>query len=83
MPTSLSSTQFGTRAIDASLVARGFVRGDDGVLYAPTDSVVSFTPVGGFLELQIVLGDGNAVTAVPSKAAIRISRVGVCDNSAG
>jgi hypothetical protein len=62
------------RAIDATLVALGFVRGDDGVLYAPTDSVVSLAPVGGFLELRIVLGDGNAITAVLSKAALKFSR---------
>jgi len=77
MPTFPPSTQSDARAIDATLVALGFVLGDDGVLYAPTDSVVSFTPVGGFLELRIVLGDGNAVTAVLSKTALRFSRVGV------
>jgi len=46
--------------IDATLVALGFVRGDDGVLYA----------------LRIVLGDGTAITAVLSKTALKFSRAG-------
>jgi hypothetical protein len=54
----------------------GFAHADDGVLFAPLDSVVSFMPVGGFFELKISLADGNAVTAVLSKTAIKIGRVG-------
>src|SRR5215471_1146374 len=74
MPTLPLSTQSDAHAIDTTLVALGFVRGDDGVLYAPTDSVVSFTPVGGFLEMRIVLGDGNALTAVLAKSALKVCR---------
>jgi hypothetical protein len=77
MPGELPTIKSDARAIDATLVALGFVRGNDGVLYAPTDSTVSFTPVGSFVELRIVLGDGNAVTVVMSKAAVKVSRVGV------
>src|SRR5262249_37442658 len=76
MSEGISTTQSDARAIDTTLVALGFVRGDDDVLYAPSDSVVSFTSVGGFLELRIVLGDGNAVTAVLSKTALKFSRAG-------
>jgi hypothetical protein len=77
MPTFPFTTQSDARAIDAALVALGFVRGDDGVLYAPTDSAVSLAPAGGILELRISLADGNAVTAVLSKTALKFSRVGV------
>jgi hypothetical protein len=52
MPSLPSTTQSDARAIDATLVALGFVRGDDGVLYAPADSVVTLTPIGNFLELK-------------------------------
>jgi hypothetical protein len=31
-------------------------------------------PIGNFYELRISLGDGNAVVAVLSKAAIKITR---------
>jgi len=72
MSEGISTTQSDARAIDTTLVASGFVRGDDGVLYAPTDSVVSFTPVGSLLELRIVLADGSAVTAVMSKSALKV-----------
>jgi len=37
------------------------------------DAVVTFTPVGGFYELQISL-DGNVISAVLSKAAVRAGR---------
>jgi len=67
--------------IDA-LLALGFVLADDGTLVAPSDSAVTLTPIGSFLELRI-LRDGNAVTAVLSKSALKITRVGVCDDSAG
>src|SRR5262249_8862913 len=37
------------------------------------DAVVTFTPVGGFYELQISL-DGNVISAVLSNAAVRAGR---------
>jgi len=42
--------------IDA-LLALGFVLADDGTLVAPSDSAVTFTPIGNFLvELRILIG---------------------------
>jgi len=77
VPANLDTTQQSpTRAIDATLLALGFVRGDDGVLYGPTDCTVSFAPVGQFYELQISLANGDAVVAVLSKAAIKVTREG-------
>jgi len=61
--------------IDA-LIALGFQSAADGVLTAPTDSTVSFAPVGAFLELRIVLSDGASVSAVLAKAALKVCRTG-------
>jgi len=73
MPANLHTTQQSdTRAIDATLAALGFVRGDDGVLVAPTDAAVSFAPVGQFYELRISLADGASVSAVLSKTAVKV-----------
>jgi hypothetical protein len=69
------SIQSPSRAIDATLVALGFVQGDDGVLVTPSNSVVTLTPIGAFYELRISV-DGNAVTAVLSKTALKICREG-------
>jgi len=61
---------------DSALIALGFVLADDGTFTAPSNSAVTFTPIGNFLELRISV-DGNAVTAVLSKTALKFSRVGV------
>jgi hypothetical protein len=50
------------------------VAGNDGTLTAPATSRVRLIPTGKFYELQISLGDGNAVVAVLAKAAIKITR---------
>jgi hypothetical protein len=60
---------------DSALIALGFTRTDDGTLTAPVDSVVTLTPTGAFFELRISL-NGNAVVAVLSKSAIKVSREG-------
>jgi hypothetical protein len=57
-----------------SLLAVGFVAGNDGVLHAPVIGHTTLAPIGQFYELRISLGDGNAVVAVLAKAAIKISR---------
>jgi hypothetical protein len=49
-----------------SLLAIGFVAGDDGVLNAPKDCRVKLTPIGTFYELRISIGDGTTVLAVLS-----------------
>jgi hypothetical protein len=59
--------------IDA-LLALGFVRGDDGKLVAPSNSVVTLTPTYDFVELRIGLANGSAVTAVLHKSALKICR---------
>src|SRR5262249_21332437 len=56
----------------SALTALGFTE-HDGVLVAPRGSVVTFTPIGNFLQLRIA-HDGSAVTAVLAKAAIKICR---------
>ena len=61
---------------DVVLVSLGFSQGDDGVLVAPKDSRVTLTPIGTFFELRVSLGDGNAIVAVLSKSAIKITREG-------
>ena len=42
----------------------------------PSNSVVTLTPTGQFYELRVSLGDGNAVTAVLNKAAIKVTTEG-------
>jgi hypothetical protein len=61
--------------ITSALIALGFGLADDGTLRAPSGGVVTLTPIGQFLELRISI-DGNAVTAVLAKAAIKICREG-------
>jgi hypothetical protein len=60
---------------ESALLALGFVRADDGTLVAPADVVVRFIPTGAFFELRISF-DGNAVTAVLAKSAVKICREG-------
>jgi hypothetical protein len=60
-----------------ALLALGFDLANDGTLVAPSDSAVTLTPIGNFFELRIISVDGNAVTAVLSKAALKFSRAGV------
>lgn len=60
--------------IDA-LIALGFTLADDGTLVAPANSRTTLTPIRQFLELRISL-DGNAVTAIMSSTAIKITREG-------
>jgi hypothetical protein len=75
MPGEPSTTQSNACAIDTTLAALGFMRGDDGVLTAPSDSIVTLTPIGNFLEFRISV-DGNAVTCVVSCVALKFSCVG-------
>jgi hypothetical protein len=50
-------------------------RGSDGRLQAPSASTTTLAPIGSnFYELRITLADGNAVVAVLSKAALKITR---------
>ena len=63
-------------SIDSALVAVGFTVGNDGVLHAPAASRVKLAPIWQFYELRISLADGNAVVAVMSKSAIKITREG-------
>jgi len=58
-----------------ALLALGFTLADDGTLVAPVGSRVTLAPIGNFLELRISI-DGNAVTAVLAKAALKICREG-------
>jgi hypothetical protein len=60
----------------SALLALGFVLADDGAFVAPSGSRITLTPIGNFLELRISV-DGNVVTAVLSKSALKFSRVGV------
>jgi len=73
--TSIESFRPHARTLDATLVALGFALADDGVLVAPSDSVVTLAPIGQFYELRISI-NGNAVAAVLSKSAIKITREG-------
>ena len=59
-----------------ALRAMGFApRGSDGRLQAPSASTTTLAPIGSnFYELRITLADGNAVVAVLSKAALKITR---------
>ena len=59
----------------SALLALGFVLADDGAFVAPSGSRITLTPIGNFLELRISV-DGNAVTAVLSKTALKICREG-------
>jgi len=61
---------------DRDLIAIGFTE-SDGALVAPKDSRVRLEPAGAaFYRLYVSLGDGNAVTAVLSKSAIKLTREG-------
>ena len=60
--------------IEAALKAVGFAPDDDGSLQAPDGSTTVLTPTGNFYELRIVLADGNAIVAVLSKSALKITR---------
>jgi hypothetical protein len=64
------------QSVDALLAALGFSRGDDGTLHAPDTSRITLAPVGQFFELRISLDTGAEVTAVLSKAAVKITREG-------
>jgi hypothetical protein len=76
MPGEPSTTQSGTRAIDGALLAIGFTARGDGTLRAPSGARTQLIPVGSFYELRISLGNGAVVTAVLSKAAVKITREG-------
>jgi hypothetical protein len=66
------------RAIEATLVSLGFVRNDSGTLTAPSDSIVTFVPLGAdFFELKITLADGSTATAVLAAAALKVNRARV------
>lgn len=59
---------------DRDLIAIGFTE-HDGVLVAPKNSRVRLEPAGAaFYRLYVSLSDGNAVTAVLSKSAIKLTR---------
>jgi hypothetical protein len=59
-----------------SLLAVGFVAGNDGTLNAPATSRVRLVPIGQFYELRISLADGNAIVAVLSRSAVKVTREG-------
>ena len=73
MPGELPTIKSDVRAIDATLIALGFVRGDDGTLVAPDDAVTRLIPIGKYFELRISL-DGNAVCVVVPRVALKITR---------
>jgi hypothetical protein len=59
---------------DRDLIAIGFTE-HDGVLVAPENSRVRLEPAGAaFYRLYVSIGNGNAVTAVLSKSAIKLTR---------
>ena len=60
---------------DTALVAVGFTAGNDGVLVAPADAVVRLIPIGKYFELRISL-DGNALTCIVPRVALKITREG-------
>jgi len=61
----------------SDLIAIGFTQGNDGALNAPKDARVKLIPIGRFFELHISLGDGDAVTVVVPRIALKIRRHGV------
>jgi hypothetical protein len=56
-----------------ALLSLGFTEGNDGALLAPASSRTRLIPTGAFFELRISI-DGNAVIAVMSKSAVKITR---------
>jgi len=60
--------------IDLVLQGLGFVADNESVLHAPESSRVTLAPIGQFYELRIHSPDGNAIVAVISKSAVKISR---------
>jgi hypothetical protein len=59
-----------------SLLAVGFVAGNDGALVAPATSRVKLVPIGQFYELRVTLADGNALVCIVSKSALKVTREG-------
>jgi len=57
---------------DEELLKLGFARVADGVLLAPFGVAVRFTPVGRFFEVSITVRDGNTLTAVMPRVAIKL-----------
>jgi hypothetical protein len=59
---------------DDDLVQFGFTKYAAGVLHAPSNSRVHLIPTGKFFELRIITGEGDAVTVVVPKIALKIER---------
>ena len=64
------------RTTSSGTVSLGFTVADDGVLTAPSNSVVTLAPIGSFYELRISLGDGNAIRVVVPRVAVKITSEG-------
>ena len=61
-------------AAASNLVAIGFAAANDGVLHA-AGCRVELAPIGKlFYEMRIDLGDGNSVSVVVHKIALKINR---------
>jgi hypothetical protein len=61
--------------VDA-LLALGFKLGSDGTLVAPDEAVISLALIGNFYELRITF-DNTVVTAILSRAAVKVARAGL------
>jgi hypothetical protein len=63
---------------DDDLIKLGFARVEDGTLFPPHAAgwAVRFIPCGKYYDVRIALGDGNEITVVVDKSAIKITRVG-------
>jgi hypothetical protein len=57
---------------DDDLLKLGFIRHDNGVLLAPFGVAVRFTPVSRFFEVSITARDGNTITAVVPRVALKL-----------
>jgi len=62
---------------DDDLVALGFDRVAAGMLIAPSDSKVSLIPIGHYFELRVSVGEGDGISVVVPKVAVKIIRQGV------
>ena len=57
---------------DDDLIALGFVRTDIGALIAPPTVGMRFTPTGRFYEIRISIANGNIITVVVPKVAVKV-----------
>jgi len=73
MPANPLPQKSDARAIADALIAIGFTAHADGTIFAPAGSCVTLTLIGNFLELKIAI-DGNAVTIVTARVALKITK---------